>query len=160
MLLRKGVPADDPRIRLGYQCLEKMQNRDGSWGMFVKDSQIKIDKPCPALTAHRHYQHPDARERATALLKLAEGHSPHWVARHGLLRRRDPDSIYQWLHFYAEGGLPPFFIVATVGLIGGVFEAQKQAVQERVRQAPPAPADSAQPPASRWTLSWLSDAVP
>lgn len=55
--------------------------------------------------AVRHHPHPDARERAAALLSIAEGHSPHWVARHGLLRPRDPDSLYQWLDFYAQQGL-------------------------------------------------------
>lgn len=38
------------------------------------------------------------RERAAALLKIAEGASPHHVARHGLLKVRRPDTIYQWLN--------------------------------------------------------------
>ena len=53
----------------------------------------------------RHHPHPQARERCAALLKVASGHSPHWVAKHGLLIERDPDSIYQWLHFYNQGGI-------------------------------------------------------
>ena|SRR5947209_7899713 len=59
--------------------------------------------------AVRHHPHPDARERAAALLSLDQGHSPHWVARHALLRPRDPDSLYQWMHWYAEGGLAALF---------------------------------------------------
>ncbi len=55
--------------------------------------------------AVRHHPHPDARERAAALLSIADGHSPYWVARHALLRPRDPDSLYQWLRFYVTGGL-------------------------------------------------------
>jgi hypothetical protein len=55
--------------------------------------------------AVRHHPHPDARERAAALLAIADGQSPHWVACHALLRRRDPDSLYQWLDFYATAGL-------------------------------------------------------
>ncbi len=55
--------------------------------------------------ALRHHPHADVRERAAALLKVAEGRSPHWVARHGLLRPRAPDSVYQWLHFYVTQGL-------------------------------------------------------
>lgn len=35
--------------------------------------------------AVRHHPHPDARERAAALLKVAEGFSPHWVAHHARL---------------------------------------------------------------------------
>ena len=44
------------------------------------------------------------RERCAALLKIAWGRSGHWVALHGLLKPRDPDTIYNWLDIYeAEG---------------------------------------------------------
>jgi len=59
--------------------------------------------------AMSHHPHPDARERAAALLKVAEGRSPHWVALHGLLHRRDPDSVYQWLHYYEQAGIAALF---------------------------------------------------
>lgn len=59
--------------------------------------------------AVRHHPHPDARERAAALLRIAEGHSPHWVAQHALLRPRDPDSVYQWLRYYISGGIAALF---------------------------------------------------
>ena len=36
------------------------------------------------------------RERATALLKIHQGFSPHQVARSGLLKKRDPDTVYTW----------------------------------------------------------------
>ena len=52
---------------------------------------------------------PYMRERAAAMLKIAEGASPRQVALHGLLKPRKPDTIYDWLHRYeAEGinGLP------------------------------------------------------
>ncbi len=51
-------------------------------------------------------RHPKAyvRERAAALLKIADGHSGRAVALHGLLRRRHPDTIYGWVRRYkAEG---------------------------------------------------------
>lgn len=44
------------------------------------------------------------RERCAALLKIAEGTTAHWVARHGLLRPRDPDTVYAWLDIYAVEG--------------------------------------------------------
>lgn len=50
---------------------------------------------------HRPY----LREIAGALLKIAAGHSPHWVARHGLLKPRQPDTLYRWLDKYQAGGL-------------------------------------------------------
>lgn len=49
------------------------------------------------------------RERAAALLKISEGQSPYRVATTGLLKKRDPDTVYDWLDRYqAEGvaGLP------------------------------------------------------
>jgi hypothetical protein len=46
-----------------------------------------------ALTACRdHDPHPQLRERCAALVKIADGMSPHAVAQHGLLRPRDPDT--------------------------------------------------------------------
>jgi hypothetical protein len=44
------------------------------------------------------------RERCAAVLKIAEGKTAHWVARHGLLRPRDPDTVYAWLAIYASEG--------------------------------------------------------
>jgi hypothetical protein len=40
--------------------------------------------------AVHHPPRPDGRERCAALLKVAEGYSPHWVAHHALLMQRDP----------------------------------------------------------------------
>jgi transposase len=51
-------------------------------------------------------RHPKAymREKAAALLKIADGLSAHAVAQRGLLKARDPDSVYRWLGRYqAEG---------------------------------------------------------
>jgi hypothetical protein len=58
-----------------------------------------------ALLHYRdHDSRPYVRERCAALLKIAEGLAPHAVARRGLLRSRDPDTVYAWLdRFQAEG---------------------------------------------------------
>lgn len=49
-------------------------------------------------------QKPYLRERAAALLKIAGGMSGHRVAQTGLLRKRHPDTVYDWLNRYeAEG---------------------------------------------------------
>lgn len=59
------------------------------------------------LLAHRdHDPRPDIRERCAALLKIAGGHTAHSVAGHGLLRPRDPDTVYGWLTHYLREGLP------------------------------------------------------
>jgi len=56
------------------------------------------------LQLRDHDARPYVRERAAAILKIADGHSPHRVARSGLLKPRDPDSVYAWLDRYeAEG---------------------------------------------------------
>lgn len=56
--------------------------------------------------ARDHHSEPYVRERSAAILKIAEGDSPHWVARHGLLKPRDPDTVYRWLKQYLVEGLP------------------------------------------------------
>ena len=48
---------------------------------------------------------PYLRERAAALLKVAAGMSVPQVARCGLLRPRDPDTVYDWLHRYQADGI-------------------------------------------------------
>ncbi|MDP9469912.1 MAG: helix-turn-helix domain-containing protein [Chloroflexota bacterium] len=45
------------------------------------------------------------RERAAALLKIADGQSAAHVARAGLLRPRQPDTGYRWLHRYQAAGI-------------------------------------------------------
>jgi hypothetical protein len=49
-------------------------------------------------TAPKPYQ----RERAAALLKIAEGMAPLHVAREGLLRPRKPDTVYGWVHRFHQ----------------------------------------------------------
>lgn len=45
------------------------------------------------------------RERAAALLKIHAGDSAHAVAQRGLLKKRDPDTIYAWIERYEQEGL-------------------------------------------------------
>lgn len=56
-----------------------------------------------------HDPRPYVRERGAALLKIADGQSPHHVATRGLLKPRDPDTVYAWLDRYQASG--------TAGLI-------------------------------------------
>jgi hypothetical protein len=57
------------------------------------------------LRERDHDPRPDVRERWAALLKIAAGETAHGVARHGLLKERDPDPVYGWLNAYVVGGL-------------------------------------------------------
>ena len=45
------------------------------------------------------------RERAAALVKIADGAVAAEVARTGLLRPRQPDTVYVWLDRYREHGI-------------------------------------------------------
>lgn len=51
--------------------------------------------------------HPKAymRERAAAIFKISQGQSPHSVATEGLLKSREPDTVYGWLDRYEAAGL-------------------------------------------------------
>lgn len=48
---------------------------------------------------------PYLRERAAAVLKVADGERPMLVARSGLLRRRSHAIVYTWLHRFREEGI-------------------------------------------------------
>lgn len=52
-----------------------------------------------------HHPKPYLREKASALLKIASGQSPHAVALRGLLKTRDPDTVYGWVTRYQTGGV-------------------------------------------------------
>lgn len=60
--------------------------------------------------ARDHHEKPYVRERATALLKIADGQSGREVAREGLLKERKPDTVYDWFHRYKEEGFEGLFI--------------------------------------------------
>ena len=52
-----------------------------------------------------HDPRPYVRERCSALLRIAAGETPPAVARHGVLKPRDPDTLYGWLQVYQEEGV-------------------------------------------------------
>ena len=52
-----------------------------------------------------HDVRPYVRERCSAVLKIAAGEAPHAVARQGLLKPRDPDTLYGWLQSYEDEGM-------------------------------------------------------
>lgn len=50
------------------------------------------------------------RERAAAMLKIADGMSPHAVSQRGLLKQRKPDTVYEWLNRYQAEGIDGLYI--------------------------------------------------
>jgi hypothetical protein len=68
---------------------------------------LELDKGQRAeLEAVRdHHPRPHLREKAAALLKIADGMPASQVARHGLLKPREPDTVYRWLARFTEAGI-------------------------------------------------------
>jgi hypothetical protein len=75
--------------------------------MYQRRTLALSDAERAALLNHRdHDPKPYVRERCAAILKIADGQAPHAVAHAGLLRHRDPDTVYAWLASYQDEGLP------------------------------------------------------
>ncbi len=47
-----GVPASSPALQRGADWLEGMQNADGSWPTFIRNSRIPYDHDCPYILGH------------------------------------------------------------------------------------------------------------
>lgn len=62
-----------------------------------------------------HAAKPYIRERASAILQVASGRSGRWVALEGLLKFRQPDTIYRWLDRYEAEGVSGLYVRAGRG---------------------------------------------
>lgn len=51
-----------------------------------------------------HHPKPYVRERAAAILKVADGQSIRQVALDGLLKRREPETVKEWIVRYLTDG--------------------------------------------------------
>jgi len=122
------------------------------------------------LTWHRdHDARSFVRERAAALLKIADGRSPHWVAKNGLLKSRDPDTVYSWLAIFKTEGMLGLQAHQHGGYRGHTWSARRDELQDRLRR-PPDPGGTAMSKQNpnwapcRWnlivvrqTFEWLTD---
>lgn len=61
------------------------------------------------------------RERAAAVLKVADGESVNQVAEHGLLRRHEPETVSHWIRQYLAEGLNGWEIKSGRGRKPGFF---------------------------------------
>lgn len=52
-----------------------------------------------------HHPRPHMREKAAALLKVAEGCPGSRIARGGLLKPRKPETLYRWVSLYRTEGI-------------------------------------------------------
>ena len=89
-------------------------------------SRLTLEDQWQSLREHRdHEPRPYVRQRHAAILKSAGGQSPLRVAGQGLLREREPDTVYLWLTAYQTAGLP------------GCWPSNRaEEVQDQWRQAP------------------------
>ena len=85
---------------------------------------------------HRDYHpQPDVREKSAALLKIPEGAPTHLVPTSGLLKPRDPDTVYAWFNTYLNQGIPGLINRRQAGDRHRMSK-KKQELKERLRQAP------------------------
>jgi transposase len=98
---------------------------------------------------------PYLRERVAALLKIADGKSPHWVARHGLLKPRHPDTVYEWLEHYQRSGVSGLFQHPRVRS-DSLSAAETQEVWTTILEQSPEDYGFQQ---SRWSLKLLRQAL-
>lgn len=62
------------------------------------------------LEIRDHHEKPYMRERAAALLQIADGDPAVQVARDGLLRERSARTVRNWYHRYCEEGISGLYI--------------------------------------------------
>jgi transposase len=90
-----------------------------------------------SLTWHRdHDPRSYVQERASAILKIADGQTPHWVAKNGLIRPRDPDTVYGWLAIFKTEGVQGLQAHQHGGYRGHTLRARCEELQERLRRPP------------------------
>ena len=73
-----------------------------------KPLELKLDAKTERSELEKirdHHAKPYVRERAAALLKIADHMSGREVALHGLLKPRCPDSVYDWVKVFRKEGV-------------------------------------------------------
>lgn len=78
----------------------------------MKPYEIKLNDKQKAELEVASRRHPKAyvRERAAAILKVNAGTSIRQVALYGLLRRREPETVKEWIVRYLAQGLPGLLV--------------------------------------------------
>jgi transposase len=107
--------------------------------------------------ARDNHSKPYVRERAAAILKVAHGHSIRQVALYGLLKRREPETLKEWINRYLVEGMEGLLIKPGRGRKPAFFphhltEAEaREELKEVVRRSPRLYGLNR----SRWWLFWL-----
>ena len=99
------------------------------------------------------------RERATAILKIAEGISARQVALDGLLKPRKPDTIYEWVERYQIDGIAGLAIKPGRGRKPAYLPKyqQKEEAQKAILHVVWREPSTFGKSRSRWSLSLIID---
>ncbi len=100
------------------------------------------------------------RERAAALLKIHAGFSPHKVAKKGLFRQRDPDTVYTWLRRYRAKGIPGLFHKPGRGRKPAYAPKSSEEAEAEVYNTIGQGPEQVNTHQTRWTLHTLGTIVP
>ena len=74
-----------------------------------------------------HHAKPYLRERAAAILKVADGQRVSEVAERGLLKRHEPETISGWIRRYQQCGIAGLVIKSGRGRKPAFSPAQRGA---------------------------------
>lgn len=119
--------------------------------------QVSEEERAALETMRRRDPKPYLRERASAILKIADGLSAHWVACHGLLRKRNPDRVYEWLNRYEAHGIEGLHIKPGRGrkpAFSPTYESEAEAETALLHVVRRSPSHFGYR-RSRWTLRML-----
>jgi transposase len=81
----------------------------------LKPIQLTAEQETELINIRDHHEKPYVRERSSAILKLAQGHSARQIALMGLLKPRDPDTVSAWRMRYLETGLDGLLVLPGRG---------------------------------------------
>ncbi|WP_409464572.1 prenyltransferase/squalene oxidase repeat-containing protein [Amycolatopsis sp. GA6-003] len=118
-----GVPRTHPAVQLGIQWLLKMQNRDGSWSEWVRDTHLMNDRPCPGVTAHavlalRRFGLPDSPGSALARAReYLRGHQGNDGSIASVWFRDNTHGTSRLLEVFAGDGRSPAAAAARKWLL-------------------------------------------
>ena len=98
---------------------------------------------------------PYMRERATAILKVADGRSVNWVAQHGLSKPRYPKAIYRWVKSYMKHGIDVLYR-KKYHRTPKLSTEEQEALRDMLHRPPHLFGQSG----NRWTLKKIKAAFP
>lgn len=87
--------------------------------------ELSSEQRAELIWVRDHHPRPHYRERASAILKLADGMPVSGVARSGLLKPRQAETVRDWLNRYEAEGVAGFAIRTGRGRKAAFFSDQR-----------------------------------